>query len=40
MDHLVGAKASLKDELIKEAMHHDIREKTGIDVLLPENIED
>lgn len=39
MDRWVGAKASLKDEMIEETIHQDIREKTGIDVLTPENIE-
>ena len=39
MDRWVGAKASLKDEIKEEVMHQEIREKTGIDVLTPENIE-
>ncbi|MDH5360580.1 MAG: dicarboxylate/amino acid:cation symporter [Gammaproteobacteria bacterium] len=38
MDSWVGAKASLSDELIEEAMHETIREKTGEDVLLPEHL--
>lgn len=40
MDRWVGAKASLNDELIDDALHHGIREQTGIDVLTPENVED
>ena len=39
MDHWVGAKASLTEEVIEEAALEEIREKTGIDVLTPENIE-
>ena len=38
MDRWVGAKASLNDELIEEAMHESIRKKTGEDVLTPEQI--
>lgn len=38
MDRWVGAKATLKDELIEEAMHEGIREQTGEDVLTPEQI--
>ena len=38
MDRWVGAKASLKDELIEQAMHEDVRLKTGEDVLTPEHI--
>jgi Na+/H+-dicarboxylate symporter len=38
MDRWVGAKATLKDELIEEAMHEDIREKTGEDVLTANEI--
>jgi hypothetical protein len=34
----VGAKATLKDELIEEAMREDIREKTGEDVLTANQI--
>lgn len=36
MDRWVGAKASLKDELKEEALHNNIREKTGEDVLISE----
>ena len=38
MDRWVGAKASLKDELIEQAIHEEIREKTGEDVLTPEDV--
>jgi Na+/H+-dicarboxylate symporter len=38
MDRWVGAKASLKDELVEQAMHESIREQTGEDVLTPEQI--
>ncbi len=38
MDRWVEAKASHKDELMEEALHHEIREKTDIDVLTPENV--
>jgi Na+/H+-dicarboxylate symporter len=38
MDRWVGAKASLKDELIQEAMHETIRDETGQDVLTPDQI--
>jgi Na+/H+-dicarboxylate symporter len=38
MDRWVGAKASLNDELIEQAVFEDIREKTGEDVLTPEQI--
>jgi Na+/H+-dicarboxylate symporter len=40
MDRWVGAKASLRDELIAEAMHETIREQTGEDVLTPQQLED
>lgn len=40
MDRWVGARASLKDEIREQALHQDIREKTGIDVLTPDNIDD
>lgn len=38
MDRWVGAKSSLKDELIEQEMHEDIREQIGGDVLTPEDI--
>lgn len=38
MDRWVGAKASLKDELINEAMRESIRDETGEDVLTSEHI--
>ena len=38
MDRWVGARASLKDELIEQAVFEDIREKTGEDVLTPEQL--
>ena len=38
MDRWVGAKASLNDELIEQAMHESIREETGQDVLTPEHL--
>jgi len=38
MDRWVGAKASLNDELINEAMRENIRQETGQDVLTPEHI--
>jgi Na+/H+-dicarboxylate symporter len=38
MDRWVGAKATLKDELINEAMRESIREETGEDVLTTEAI--
>jgi Na+/H+-dicarboxylate symporter len=40
MDRWVGAKSSLTDELIIEAMHENIRLQTGEDVLTPEQIAD
>lgn len=36
MDHWVGAKSSLTDELIDEAMQESIRQETGADVLTPD----
>lgn len=38
MDSWVGAKASLRDEQREEAIHETIREQTGEDVLLPEQV--
>lgn len=38
MDRWVGAKASLNDELIDEAMRESIRKETGQDVLTPEQM--
>lgn len=38
MDRWVGAKASLKDELIEEAMIEDIRRETGEDVLTTDQL--
>jgi len=38
MDRWVGAKASLADELIDEAMHESIRKETGEDVLTAEQL--
>ncbi|WP_028486691.1 dicarboxylate/amino acid:cation symporter [Thiomicrorhabdus chilensis] len=38
MDRWVGGKATLKEELKTQALHEDIREKTGLDVLTPENV--
>jgi Na+/H+-dicarboxylate symporter len=40
MDRWVGAKASLRNELINEAMHETIREQTGEDVLTPQQLDD
>jgi Na+/H+-dicarboxylate symporter len=40
MDRWVGAKASLKDELIEQKMHEDIRKQTGEDVLTPKQVAD
>ena len=37
-DRWVGVKASLSDELNDEALHESIREKTGGDVLTPEDV--
>jgi Na+/H+-dicarboxylate symporter len=39
MDHWVGAKASLKEELIEQAMTEEIRKQTGEDVLTSEHLE-
>ncbi len=38
MDGWVGAKSSLNDELIQEAMQESIRQQTGEDVLTPEHL--
>jgi len=38
MDRWVGAKASLNDELIEEAMHENIRQEIGEDVLTTDHL--
>jgi Na+/H+-dicarboxylate symporter len=38
MDRWVGAKTSLNDELMEEAMREDIRKQTGEDVLTSEQL--
>ncbi|BCN93525.1 dicarboxylate/amino acid:cation symporter [Thiomicrorhabdus immobilis] len=38
MDRWVGSKLTFKEELKEESLHEDIREKTGLDVLTPENV--
>lgn len=38
MDRWVGSKSSLKDELVEQAAHEEIREETGQDVLTPEHV--
>ena len=40
MDHWVGAKASLKDELKEQAMTEKIRKQTGEDVLTSDHLKD
>lgn len=40
MDRWVGAKASLKEELIEQALTEDIRKETGEDVLTSEHLRD
>lgn len=40
MDRWVGAKASLKDELIKQEMTEEIRKETGEDVLTADHLRD
>lgn len=38
MDRWVGSKSTLKEERKEESLHENIREKTGLDVLMPENV--
>jgi len=38
MDHRVGARASLKQELREQALHERIRAEIGEDVLTPEQL--
>jgi len=40
IDRWVGGKTTFNEEVKEEAIHEDIREKTGIDVLTPENLKD
>ena len=38
MDRWVGSKTSLKDELVEQKLHEEIRQETGQDVLTPEHV--